>query len=113
MQASGRTHTKHLHKAGKPAFSTVPDHLDILADLSSGTQAHMVFSSIMGEGMQARRVRDALPQEITGRSAGTMDSSVPHEGMRSSVRPALPGVHLQEGCQWLVLPGSDQGLPSA
>ena len=67
MQASGRTHTKHLQKSGKLAFSTVPDHLDILADLSSGAQAHMVLSSIMGEGMQPRPVSYALPHETTGR----------------------------------------------
>ena len=35
--------------AGRPRGVTIPDHLDILAEMACGAQAHFVISSVAGE----------------------------------------------------------------
>ena len=40
-----RTHGE----TGEPAHVLIPDHLDILAELASGAQAHFVISDVTGQ----------------------------------------------------------------
>ena len=34
---------------GRPRGATIPDHLDVLAEMACGAQAHFLISSVLGE----------------------------------------------------------------
>ena len=50
VMAMGKVVTK-LRKdtAGRPRGVSIPDHLDVLAEMACGAQAHFVVSSVAGE----------------------------------------------------------------
>ena len=51
VQALAKTVVKsRTHgETGEPAHVLIPDHLDILAELASGAQAHFVISDVTGQ----------------------------------------------------------------
>ena len=50
VQASAKTvvKTRKHGETGEPAHVQIPDHLDILAELACGAQAHIVMSDVTG-----------------------------------------------------------------
>ena len=68
-QAQAVVKTRTNGDTGEPAHVMIPDHLDILAELACGAQAHMVFSDVTGLQepplhLPKRFVEAALPQRM-------------------------------------------------
>ena len=48
--AMGKVVTKVRADAeGRPRGVVIPDHLDVIAEMACGAQAHFIVSSVMGE----------------------------------------------------------------
>ena len=51
VQALAKTvvKTRTHGETGEPAHVVIPDHLDVLAELASGAQAHILLSDVIGK----------------------------------------------------------------
>ena len=57
VQALAKTVVKtRMHgETGEPAHVQIPDHLDVLAELACGAQAHIVMSEVTGNQSHGHR----------------------------------------------------------